>query len=92
MVVVMPTKAGDPLSIDYGNNFMRPTAERKEDLMDSHGFTCTCEACTSLHDRCRAFRCPKHQEGGVICPIGLGQKKEEWECLRWVTDMVLFVS
>lgn len=67
---------GDRLSIDYGNNYYSPTAERIEYLRETYGFTCTCITCTGP-DRKRAFHCnscPPCEGNGFdksyICPIG----------------------
>ncbi|CAM9348795.1 unnamed protein product [Ectocarpus sp. 8 AP-2014] len=76
---------GERLSIDYGNNFYLPTAERKAELEDIYGFVCTCRACTVLPDRCRAFRCPsKDCRTGKVCPHGDGgddSAERSWGCL-----------
>ena len=81
---------GERLSIDYGNNFYLPTAERQAELEDIYGFVCTCRACTVLPDRCRAFRCrSKDCRSGKVCPHGDGESGEDgssssprnWGCL-----------
>eukprot|EP00903_Cladosiphon_okamuranus_P011596 g10906.t1 len=80
---------GERLSIDYGNNFYLPTAERRVELEDIYGFVCTCRACTVLPDRCRAFRCrSKDCRSGKVCPHGDGEGGEDkssslrnWGCL-----------
>lgn len=41
-------KAGEALSIDYGNGFYKPAAERAELLKSSYGFDCTCELCIKV--------------------------------------------
>ncbi|CAI5722116.1 unnamed protein product [Hyaloperonospora brassicae] len=58
---------GDALSIDYGNFFYRPTLERRESLLDSYGFVCTCEACVTTADPTRAVHCVS----GTTCSEGL---------------------
>ncbi|CAM9795450.1 unnamed protein product, partial [Hapterophycus canaliculatus] len=77
---------GERLSIDYGNNFYLPTAERQAELEDTYGFVCTCRACTILPDRCRAFRClSKVCLNGKVCPHGDGGERsteqKNWGCL-----------
>ncbi|KDO22835.1 hypothetical protein SPRG_11594 [Saprolegnia parasitica CBS 223.65] len=57
----------EPLSIDYGNMFYRPTAERQASMQDGYGFACHCEACSSQIDRARAFRCG-HCPHGIVHP------------------------
>jgi len=50
---------GQRLSIDYGNNYYRPTQERRSDLFKTYGFICDCALCVGeLPDRCRCFKCP----------------------------------
>lgn len=41
-------KVGEALSIDYGNGFYKPAAERTELLKSSYGFDCKCELCTKV--------------------------------------------
>lgn len=64
--------SGDRLSIDYGNNFYDPTADRIQSLQQTYGFTCQCALC-SAPDRKRGFRCQgRNCRQGVVFPIGSG--------------------
>ncbi|OQR83726.1 hypothetical protein ACHHYP_14356 [Achlya hypogyna] len=67
VTAIRPIAVGEPLSIDYGNMFYRPTAERQASMLDGYGFECTCSACSSAPDLARAFRCP-HCPSGVVHP------------------------
>lgn len=91
LTAIRPVREGDRLSIDYGNNFYMPTAERRVELEDTYEFACSCEACTTLPDLCRAFRCPSSTccggREGKVCPRGDGGDEDEnrspkdWVCL-----------
>ena len=63
--------AGDFISIDYGNNFYRPTEERQESLLRTYGFTCLCALC-SAPDSTRCFRCSMCSNGILYF--------NEWKC------------
>ena len=78
-----PIRKGDVVSIDYiESDIYLPVNERRELLLSSHGFLCTCECCVSRPDRCRAFRCPSCNEksGGVVYPTGDGSDLSTWKC------------
>ena len=70
MVAIRDIAAGDRLSIDYLNNFYRPTPERVESLSASYGFQCCCSLCVGA-DRCRAFVCAECKQG-LVYPVGDG--------------------
>jgi SET and MYND domain-containing protein len=73
MAVIRDIQPGDRISIDYGNNFYSPTADRIESLRESYEFTCVCPACLGP-DRKRAFFCPNPscRGTGLVYPIGTG--------------------
>jgi len=59
LTALQPVSAGERISIDYGNNYYRPTVERRKDLKETYGFVCNCELCGGcVPDKCRAFKCP----------------------------------
>eukprot|EP00511_Aplanochytrium_stocchinoi_P009989 CAMPEP_0204867032 /NCGR_PEP_ID=MMETSP1348-20121228/20773_1 /ASSEMBLY_ACC=CAM_ASM_000700 /TAXON_ID=215587 /ORGANISM="Aplanochytrium stocchinoi, Strain GSBS06" /LENGTH=478 /DNA_ID=CAMNT_0052019257 /DNA_START=313 /DNA_END=1749 /DNA_ORIENTATION=- len=79
LTAVRPIKEGESLTLDYGENYYRPTEERLIDLQDSYGFVCTCPACNGeVPDKSRAFECPKSSEH-------LAQKHTvfppQWKCI-----------
>lgn len=46
--------AGESLTLDYGENFFKPTSFRKQFLQESYGFLCACPACSGqLPDKSR---------------------------------------
>ncbi|OQS03749.1 hypothetical protein THRCLA_03954 [Thraustotheca clavata] len=77
VTAIRPIAIGEPLSIDYGNMFYRPTSERQATMLEGYGFECTCVACTELPDLARAFICPN-------CPSGIVHlfPKEGYKCLQ----------
>lgn len=56
------------VSIDYGNNYYRPTCERRELLYETYGFYCQCELCVGV-DYTRPFQCKKCKTGNIY-PYG----------------------
>ncbi len=56
------------VSIDYGNNYYRPTCERRELLYETYGFYCQCELCSGI-DLTRPFQCKKCKTGNIF-PCG----------------------
>lgn len=70
MTAIKEIAIGERISIDYGNNFYHPTADRVESLEESYGFVCKCSLCLGP-DFKRAFTCNKCLNG-VVCPIGMG--------------------
>ena len=74
MTAIRDIAEGERISIDYGNNFYHPTADRVESLQESYGFTCVCPTCQGP-DRKRAFVC-RSCYNGIVCPIGMGSNIE----------------
>jgi hypothetical protein len=72
MTAVKDIAVGDRISIDYGNNFYHPTADRVESLEESYSFLCRCTLCLGP-DRKRAFLCSKCLNG-IVHPIGMGEE------------------
>ena len=68
MTAIRDIMPGDRVSIDYKNEFYRPTTERIDSLSESYGFVCRCSQCCGP-DRTRAFVCDKCKKGNVF-PIG----------------------
>ncbi|CAM9394007.1 unnamed protein product, partial [Phaeothamnion confervicola] len=87
LTAVTAIASGQPLSIDYGNNFMRPVAERAADLKRTYDFCCACAACTARPDVPRAFRCPADAScKGKVHPVGADAVApaaafEPWSCV-----------
>lgn len=78
LTAIKPIPAGVSLTLDYGENFCKPTKYRQSFLQESYGFTCKCEKCTGVvADRCRSFLCPESSvegfEHAVFAP--------KWECI-----------
>ena len=69
MTAIRDIAPGERISIDYGNNFYHPTADRVESLQDSYSFVCKCPMCLGP-DRKRSFIC-RNCQNGIICPIGM---------------------
>jgi|EP00945_MAST-04E_sp_MAST-4E-sp1_P003573 hypothetical protein len=83
VIALRDLQVGEPVSIDYGNNYYRPTLERRQELSSSYGFQCDCESCTVLPDLCRAFTCPRSEcSGGVVHPKGDGAAAGSWACAK----------
>ena len=83
VIALRDLEVGEPVSIDYGNNYYRPTLERREELLSNYGFQCQCKSCTVLPDLCRAFKCPRSEcSDGVVYPCGDGISKGSWSCER----------
>jgi len=80
VVALRPLAVGESISIDYGNNFYRPTEFRRTGLRGAYGFTCACSSCTTLVDTCRAFYCPVSTCSGVVSPRGEGDAPGSWQC------------
>ena len=91
ITAIRPIQHHEAISIDYGNFFYQPTIYRKLKLKRSYGFNCSCEACTALPDRTRAFVCRgsvlvdelpvpvcETKCTGIVCPYPNG----EWKCLE----------
>lgn len=70
MTAIRDISEGDRISIDYGNNFYHPTADRVESLCESYRFICKCPECLGP-DRKRSFVCGKCNIG-TVCPVGTG--------------------
>lgn len=66
LTAIKDITVGDRLSIDYGNNFYRPTEERQRELLETYGFTCSCPQCTTV-DLTRPFKC-RLCKTGVLYP------------------------
>lgn len=79
MTAIRAVAPGEPLSIDYGNFFYRPTPERRESLRDSYGFDCLCAACVAQPDVCRAFRCQNRAAcaSGAVFPFPIATSLPE---------------
>ena len=75
MTAIRDIMPGDRVSIDYKNEFYRPTIERIESLSDSYGFICRCSQCCGP-DRTRAFVCDTCKKGSVF-PIGACESIEQ---------------
>mmetsp|Transcript_7503 Transcript_7503/g.11220 ORF Transcript_7503/g.11220 Transcript_7503/m.11220 type:complete len:461 (+) Transcript_7503:212-1594(+) len=83
LTAIKSISEGEPLSIDYGNNFYRPALERRKDLEETYEFECNCMACTVLPDLPRAFKCPSPVcLGGRVSPVGLGNDVSKFSCLK----------
>ena len=39
VIALRDLEVGEPISIDYGNNYYRPTQERRQELLSSYGFS-----------------------------------------------------
>eukprot|EP01062_Namystynia_karyoxenos_P073180 TRINITY_DN70017_c0_g1_i1.p1 TRINITY_DN70017_c0_g1~~TRINITY_DN70017_c0_g1_i1.p1 ORF type:complete len:524 (+),score=149.70 TRINITY_DN70017_c0_g1_i1:87-1574(+) len=77
-----PIREGERVSISYIPGYMR-TSERQRELQERYYFHCACSACTVEPDLARGFKCwlcEKNQ--GVISPVGLGDKEEDWRCMQ----------
>ena len=70
MTAIRDISEGERISIDYGNNFYHPTADRVESLSDSYKFTCKCLECLGP-DKKRSFVCGGCRVG-FVCPVGSG--------------------
>ena len=64
MVATERVEVGDRLSIDYGNNFCRPTFYRQIYLYKTYKFFCLCSKCMGP-DETRCFHCPTCSSGAV---------------------------
>lgn len=67
MMATEPIRGGDRFSIDYGNNYCRPTFYRQMYLYKTYKFICNCETCLGP-DRSRNFVCPTCRSG-VVCAL-----------------------
>ena len=69
---VQEIRAGERLSIDYGELHYRPAAERRSFLLEKYGFECACSRCQQQPDFCRAFWCPSvacsSKEKAIVYP------------------------
>lgn len=74
MTAIREISAGDAVSLDYGNNFYRPTHERVEALEDTYGFVCQCTVCVGP-DRTRSFVCGSCRKG-VVFAVGMCESIE----------------
>eukprot|EP00755_Sulcionema_specki_P022505 Sspe_Gene.76683::Locus_47918_Transcript_1_1_Confidence_1.000_Length_1362::g.76683::m.76683/K11426/SMYD; SET and MYND domain-containing protein len=73
---------GDHISISYIPGYQR-TSDRQARLKKQYFFDCKCEGCTTLPDLARGFKCWLcDRNEGVISPVGLGEKGEDWRCLQ----------
>jgi len=82
--------AGENVSIDYGMGVYRPVTHRRKHLLNSHGFICFCEGCTTQRDKSRAFTCPQVGAGGQACPgiiYPVGADDKEEEAKRWMESV-----
>ena len=68
MTAIRDITPGERISIDYGNNFYHPTADRVDSLEESYSFVCVCSMCLGP-DRKRSFMC-NICSNGTVCPIG----------------------
>jgi hypothetical protein len=64
MVATEAIKRGERLSIDYGNNYCRPTFFRRIYLQKTYKFFCVCKGCQGP-DISRCFVCPSCHSGSV---------------------------
>jgi hypothetical protein len=64
MMAMEPIICGDRLSIDYGNNYCRPTFYRRIYLYKTYSFFCDCVMCEGP-DHSRCFLCPACKSGTV---------------------------
>jgi hypothetical protein len=76
LAAIRDISPGGNVSIDYGNNFYSPTAERISSLRESYGFTCSCSVCVGP-DRKRGFICPTCGDKGLFFPLGTGAPLKE---------------
>ncbi len=71
---------GEELSVCYTTVFL-PLAVRQRILKARYGFACQCSRCDAAAvDLSRAFHCGC-AGGGVVCPVGRGDKNSDWICL-----------
>lgn len=75
MTAIRDVLEGERISIDYGNNFYHPTADRVESLNESYKFICKCPECLGP-DKKRSFVCGSCRVG-VVCPIGSGLSPDD---------------
>lgn len=68
MTAIRDIVPGERISIDYGNNFYHPTADRVNSLEESYGFVCACPMCLGP-DQKRSFIC-NNCFIGTVFPIG----------------------
>jgi hypothetical protein len=75
MTAIRDISEGERISIDYGNNFYHPTADRVESLSESYKFICNCPECLGP-DKKRSFVCGRCRVG-IICPVGSGLSPDD---------------
>ena len=56
---------GEELTVDYSGNLLDATPARRDEILQTKGFLCTCDRCAASHDDTRQFRCIRSHCKGV---------------------------